>query len=124
MDYAVSMSVATKLIPAFSVGLTTKYISQRIWTESAGQLALDVGVHYKSPLPGLNLGASISNFGPDMRLSGKNLTNIIDPDIVNRGIEKYTRRVQDRRISTATDLQIRCSLQPFRPRAGSDFGFG
>ena len=87
MDYAVSMSVATKLIPAFSVGLTTKYISQRIWTESAGQLALDVGVHYKSPLPGLNLGASISNFGPDMRMSGKNLTNIIDPDIVNRGIE-------------------------------------
>ena len=86
-DYAVSLSVATMLIPVFSVGLTTKYISQRIWTESAGQLALDVGVHYKTPLPGLALGASISNFGPDMRLSGKNLTNIIDPDVVNRGIE-------------------------------------
>lgn len=86
-DYAVSLSVATKLIPVFSVGLTTKYISQRIWTESAGQLALDVGVHYKTPLPGLSLGASISNFGPDMRLSGKNLTNIIDPDLANRGIE-------------------------------------
>ena len=86
-DYAVSFSVATKLINEFSVGLTTKYINQRIWTESAGQLALDVGVHYKTPLPGLSLGASISNFGPDMQLTGKNLTNIVDPDVVNRGIE-------------------------------------
>ncbi len=86
-DYAVSMSVATKLIPSFSVGVTGKYIGQRIWSESASQLALDVGVHYQTPLAGLALGASISNFGPDMRLAGKNLTNIIDPDLANRGIE-------------------------------------
>ena len=86
-DYAVNLSVAAQLIPAFSVGVTGKYISQRIWTESANQIALDVGVYYQTPLPGLALGASISNFGPDMRLSGKNLTNIVDPDLANRGIE-------------------------------------
>ena len=86
-DFAVSLSVSAKLIPSFSVGVTGKYIGQRIWTETANQLALDVGVYYQTPLTGLSLGASISNFGPDMRIGGKNLTNIIDPDIVNRGIE-------------------------------------
>ena len=86
-DYAVNLSVSAKLIPSFSVGVSGKYISQRIWSESAAQVAVDVGVYYQTPLAGLALGASISNFGPDMRIGGKNLTNIIDPDLTNRGIE-------------------------------------
>ena len=86
-DFAVNLSVAARLISSFSIGVSGKYISQRIWTESASQMALDVGVYYQTPLSGLAIGASISNFGPDMRLEGKNLTNIIDPDLINRGIE-------------------------------------
>ncbi|GAB5518834.1 MAG: type IX secretion system outer membrane channel protein PorV [Rhodothermales bacterium] len=86
-DFAVNVSVAAQLIPSFSVGVTGKYISQRIWTERGNQLALDVGVYYQTPLQGLSIGSSISNFGPDISLSGKNLTNIIDPDPDNRGIE-------------------------------------
>ncbi len=86
-DYAVSLSVSARLIPSFSVGLTGKYIRQRIWTESANQFALDAGVYYETPLPGLVIGSSISNFGPDMRLMGRHLTEILDPDPINRGIE-------------------------------------
>ena len=86
-DFAVNVSVSARLIPSFSIGLSGKYISQRIWSETASQMALDVGVYYQTPLRGMAIGASISNFGPDMRLGGKNLTNIIDPDVVNRGIE-------------------------------------
>ncbi len=86
-DFAVNVSVAARLISSFSVGLSGKYISQRIWTESASQFALDVGVYYQTPLRGLVLGSSISNFGPDLRMQGRHLTNVLDPDPVNRGIE-------------------------------------
>ncbi|ARA94234.1 MAG: hypothetical protein D6685_14290 [Bacteroidetes bacterium] len=86
-DYAVNVTFAAKLISAFSFGITGKYINQRIWSETASQVALDVGVYYQTPLRGLAIGSSISNFGDDMRMSGKNLTNIIDPDRANRGVE-------------------------------------
>ena len=86
-DMAINFSVASRIISSFSVGVTGKYISQRIWSERGQQMALDVGVYYQTPLRGLALGASIANFGPDMRLSGKNLRDIIDPDPANRGIE-------------------------------------
>ncbi len=86
-DYAVNFSFSAKLIPSFSFGLTGKYISQRIWTERGNQMALDAGVFYQTPLRGLSIGSSISNFGADISLSGKNLNNIIDPDPENRGIE-------------------------------------
>lgn len=86
-DFAVSVSLSSRLISSFSFGISGKYVSQRIWSEKATQIAFDVGVYYQTPLPGLTLGSSISNFGADLQLSGKNLTNIIDPDLVNRGIE-------------------------------------
>ncbi len=86
-DYAVNVSISARLIPSFSFGLTGKYISQRIWTERGSQFAIDAGVYYQTPLPGLSIGSSISNFGADLSLSGRNLNNIIDPDPENRGIE-------------------------------------
>ena len=87
LDYALNVSVSARIISSFSVGVTGKYVHQRIWSETARQMAVDVGVYYETPLAGLSLGSSISNFGGEMRLSGKNLTNIIDPDLQNRGIE-------------------------------------
>ena len=86
-DVAVNFSMSSRIISSFSVGVSGKYINQRIWSESASQFALDVGVYYQTPLRGLAIGSSISNFGGDMRLGGKNLNDIIDPDPVNRGIE-------------------------------------
>ena len=86
-DFAVNVSLSAQLIPTFSFGLSGKLISQRIWSEKGSQFALDAGVFYQTPLPGLAIGASISNFGGDISLSGRNLNDIIDPDLVNRGIE-------------------------------------
>lgn len=86
-DFAVNVSIAARLIPTFSFGITGKIINQRIWTEQGSQFAMDAGVYYQTPLPGLAIGASISNFGSDIALSGKNLNDIIDPDPANRGIE-------------------------------------
>ena len=85
-DFAVNLSIAAQLIPTFSFGLSGKVINQRIWSEQGSQFALDAGVFYQTPLPGMTIGASISNFGSDISLSGKNLNDIIDPDPGNEGI--------------------------------------
>lgn len=85
-DYAVNMSAALRIIPTFAFGATVKYISQRIWSERADGYAFDVGVSYQTPIRGLHMGASISNFGADLQMDGKNLVNIIDPDPNNQGV--------------------------------------
>jgi len=79
-DYALGLSYSLALTNRFSFGLTGKYISQRIWSEEGSTVAVDVGVFYKTSLKGLHLGASMSNFGSDIRLEGRHLTTIVDPD--------------------------------------------
>ena len=86
-DFAATLSLSARVIDQFSVGVSGKLIEQRIWSESGQAIAFDVGVFYQTPFRGLDLGASISNFGPDLSLDGKNLTNIIDPDQVNQGVD-------------------------------------
>jgi len=86
-DFAVTLSLSSRIMESFSVGVSGKYVSQRIWTEEGSALALDVGVYYRTPVPGLSIGSSVSNFGSDISLSGRNLTSVIDPDLTNRGIE-------------------------------------
>lgn len=85
-DLAVNIGIGTRLIDQFSFGISFKYINQRIWSENATGIGIDVGVHYDTPLEGLSMGSSISNFGSDMSISGKNLTDIIDPDPDNQGV--------------------------------------
>lgn len=85
-DYAAAISIARELIPSFSFGVTAKYINQRIWTETATGVAFDFGVFYKTPIEGLTMGSSISNFGGDMSMGGRNLNEIVDPDPNNEGV--------------------------------------
>ena len=79
-DFAVALSYAMSLTDRFSFGLSGKYISQRIWSETGNAMAVDVGVFYNTMLKGLRLGSSISNFGNEIQLSGRHLTTIVDPD--------------------------------------------
>lgn len=95
-DFAFNLSAASRLADNFSVGLTAKYINQRIYNVSAQQLALDAGILYQTPLEGLSMGASISNFGEDMSLGGRILDDIIDPDLENEGVENIPVRYKTR----------------------------
>lgn len=85
LDYSAGISIATRLLPTFAVGGSVKYVNQRIWSETAHAIAFDVGVRYETPLDGLAIGSSISNFGADMKMSGRNLRTIVDPDPLNGG---------------------------------------
>lgn len=86
-DLAVGVTLALNLTDRFSFGINTKYINQRIWNSSATGFAIDVGGMYTTQFDGLKMGFSISNFGTDMRLSGRDIRNVLDPDILNEGVE-------------------------------------
>lgn len=84
-DLAVSLSYSRNLTDRFSIGGSVKYITQKIWNESASAFALDIGLLFYTELEGLRLGANISNFGTEMKLDGKDLKRPIDIDPSNSG---------------------------------------
>ncbi len=84
-DLAVSLSYSRNLTDRFSIGGSVKYITQKIYNESASAFALDIGLLFYTELEGLKLGANISNFGTEMKLDGKDLKRPIDIDPSNSG---------------------------------------
>lgn len=87
-DLAIGASYGMALTENFSFGLTAKYIRQSIWHETAESFAFDFGVLYITPLNGLNIGTSISNFGGEMQLDGSDLVRPYDADPQNYSNDK------------------------------------
>jgi len=79
-DMSLALTFAMALTDRFSFGITGKYIAQKIYSAEGSAFAIDVGVYYSTMLKGLRLGASVSNFGSQIQLSGRHLTTIVDPD--------------------------------------------
>jgi len=82
-DMSIALTYAKNLTDRFSIGGSVKYISQNIWNSSASALAVDLGVLFHSDIYGLRIGASITNLGSDMQLSGSdfNVQHDIDGTI-------------------------------------------
>ncbi|MBC8401145.1 MAG: PorV/PorQ family protein [Candidatus Marinimicrobia bacterium] len=71
-DIQVGLSYAMKLTDRFAFGFTSKYIQQKIWHMNANAIAVDFGTTFLTDLfGGMTIGASISNFGTSMKLSGR-----------------------------------------------------
>ncbi|MDZ7331543.1 MAG: PorV/PorQ family protein [candidate division KSB1 bacterium] len=73
MDLALGISYGRNLTDRFRVGLTARYIQQRIWNETANGISFDVGTQYQLPFRNLTIAMSMTNFGPDMRFDGPDL---------------------------------------------------
>ncbi len=80
-DMYIGVSYARKLSDRFTMGGTLKYIHQSFWQLTASTIAFDGGLQYVTPLPGLTMGLSISNFGGELQLQGSNLSVRYDPDL-------------------------------------------
>lgn len=83
-DLALGVTYARQLTDRFSIGFTGKYIQESIWHESAHAIAADLGTSFKMDLfGGLIIGASLTNFGTSMQLSGRDTRQFIriDPTI-------------------------------------------
>jgi hypothetical protein len=73
-DVAFSFSYARNLTDQFRVGLTARYINQRIWNETANGIAFDIGTQYVLSFRNLTLAMCMSNFGQDMKFDGPDLS--------------------------------------------------
>ncbi|MFA7228408.1 MAG: PorV/PorQ family protein [Melioribacteraceae bacterium] len=72
-DMSISLTYASNLTDRFAIGGNVKYIQQKIWNTSASTIAVDLGVLFLSDIYGLRIGATISNFGAEMKMDGKDL---------------------------------------------------
>jgi hypothetical protein len=85
-DMAIAFSFGRKLAQWFAFGASAKYVSSKIWHESASAMAIDLGVkldtNFFSPsgerTDGMSIGMSISNYGTKMRFDGMDLLEPID----------------------------------------------
>lgn len=85
-DMAVGVSYGRAITDRFSVGVTGKFIQQRIWHASAKAFALDLGVQFRTDFfGGLTIGAALYNFGTDLRMNGRDLRTFVDPDLRQLG---------------------------------------
>ena len=87
-DLAVAISYSRRLTDRFSIGGSAKFISQTIWNESASGFTLDVGLLFVTDFNNMRLGMSMSNFGSDLQLDGRDLLTRIDIDPANSGSNK------------------------------------
>ncbi len=92
-DLALAATYAVALTDRFSAGLTGKYVRESLWNETASTFALDLGVTYRTKLPGLFLAASIANFGGDMRMDGRDLLRPYDDDPENHSNDQLNARL-------------------------------
>ena len=77
-SFALGFSYSRYLTDRFSIGGTFKYIRETIFNSAASGLAFDVGTLYETPFAGIRLGASISNFGTRMQMTGEDLNVRVD----------------------------------------------
>ena len=77
-DIALGVSYARYMTEYIMVGATAKYIQQRLWDLTAQTLAFDVGFLLNTGYKGIKIGMTLSNFGPEMQLSGENLIRSFD----------------------------------------------
>lgn len=77
-DIAASLCWSRNLTDRFSIGFNAKYVRQKIWHMSASGLAVDVGTMFTTQFNGMRIGMSIANFGPNMKMSGRDARSYID----------------------------------------------
>ena len=90
-SYAFSLSYGRALTDRFAIGGTAKLVNERIWNSSATGLAIDLGTMFVTPFRDIRLGASISNFGTKMQITGDDLLVVADVDPNNRGNNESNR---------------------------------
>lgn len=86
LDLAIGFTYARKLADWFSFGITTKYISSRIWHQEASAFAMDLGAIVNTGFfawnsdanYGLTIGVSISNYGTKLSYDGLDLKRTYD----------------------------------------------
>ncbi|MGH7442235.1 MAG: PorV/PorQ family protein, partial [bacterium] len=65
-----TVAYARKILPYLSLGLNLKFLNETIAEYAASDISAGLSAFYRSPIPGLTAGFSISNLGPSESFSG------------------------------------------------------
>jgi hypothetical protein len=84
-SFSAGFSYARALTDRFSIGGSAKYIRETIWHCHSSGFALDIGVLYRTFFKNIRIGMSISNFGTDMKMDGRDLLVQHDIDELSEG---------------------------------------
>jgi len=84
-SFSSGLSYARALTDRFSIGGTFKMIQENLWHSRATGYALDIGLQYRTIFKDILIGMSISNFGTNMQLSGRDLLVQHDIDVLSEG---------------------------------------
>ena len=97
-DISVGISYATQLTDRFAIGVTGKYVYEKIYNETASTFAIDLGSNLNTGFRGISIGMSFTNFGGDLQLEGRDLIRAYDPNPAN---------------SRNDDVDVRLHTQPW-----------
>jgi hypothetical protein len=119
-DLALGLTFARQFTDRFSLGGTVKVVRQNIWHMNATSVAADIGALFVTPFNDVRIGASITNFGGNMRLSGRDVRFSNDPDLINQGNVEFVNALYETdayalplnfRVGIATELYQREGLR-------------
>jgi hypothetical protein len=72
-SFVAGLTYAKALTDRFLIGGNVKFVKETIWHSSAEAIAFDVGLLYRTEFKNIKIGMSISNFGTEMKMSGRDI---------------------------------------------------
>lgn len=101
-DFAVSATYARSVSDALQIGITAKFLFEKIFVDDANGFAFDLGAQYRTPLENFRVGLSLANLGSMNALRSEKITL---PSLLRFG-PAYTLDLDDfsARLTVASDL--------------------
>ena len=112
-DLMLGFSYARLLTDDFTVGITGKYIHQRIWNETASGLAIDVGTQYHIGIRDLRIGMSVTNFGGNLKFEGRDLNVDYDANSTTSTERLLPAEIQAEEYPLPLRFQVGLSMSPY-----------
>lgn len=79
-SFAFGLAFARNLTDRFAIGFNVKYLNETIYNSSAQGLSFDIGTMFTTQFNGLRIGMSITNYGPKVQMSGRDMLTQVDID--------------------------------------------
>ena len=109
-DLALGITYSRSMTEYVDIGATAKYVSQRIWSETAQTFALDFGAVLKTGLRDLKIGISFQNFGPGLSMSGRELIRQVDQDPASTANPYVETSIQTQQWDLPTSYRVSSSI--------------
>ena len=109
----IGLSYAQSLTDRFSFGVTVKYVQENLIYQKADAFVFDGGFLFDTRYKSIVIGASIRQFGPEVKFIDKNYPL---PQTFNIGVSAHLFSPEDPLISTIEDHSLLFSYDIIQPR--------